>query len=171
MHQGTKPPPQTFKHCLATMWARLCMHQGTKSPPQAFKHCVATMRARGRKQGSLARDNNLAAMYSTPTQVMAKRRECSVCEMMGGGSSAMTFFGHQPLSETADCLFMLPTPISAPCGENAFFKIKIDDSSPESSKRSRDGSISVSCACDTVCGIHDAPACVVPLPCALPPGL
>ena len=91
-----------------------------------------------------------------------------MCEMMGGGSSAMTFFGHQPLSETADCLFMLPTPISAPCGENAFFKIKIDDSSPESSKRSRDGSISVSRVCDTVCGIHDAPVCVVPIPCVLP---
>ena len=33
------------------------------------------------------------------------------------------------------------------------------------------GSISVSRVCDTVCGLHDAPACVVPLPCALPPGL
>jgi len=38
------------------------------------------MRARGRKQGSLARDNDLAAMYSTLTHVRAERRGCSVCE-------------------------------------------------------------------------------------------
>jgi len=60
--------------------AQLCTHQGTKPPPQAFKHCLATMRARGRKQGGLARDNDLAAMYSTPTNVRAERRGCSVCK-------------------------------------------------------------------------------------------
>jgi len=45
--------------------AQLCVHQGAKPPPQAFKHCLATMRARGRKQGSLGRDNDLAAMCPT----------------------------------------------------------------------------------------------------------
>jgi hypothetical protein len=43
--------------------AQHCTHQGTKPPPQAFKHCLATMQARDRKQGSRARDNDLAAMY------------------------------------------------------------------------------------------------------------
>jgi len=38
------------------------------------------MQARDRKQGSRARDNDLAAMYSTPTHVRAKRQGCSVCE-------------------------------------------------------------------------------------------
>jgi len=33
-----------------------CTHQGTKPPPQAFKHCLATMQARDRKQGSRARE-------------------------------------------------------------------------------------------------------------------
>jgi len=71
-------------HSKDTQWhyahnnAQLCMHQSTMAPPQAFKHCLATMRARGRKQGSPGRDNDLAAMYSTPGS--------GVCEMMGGGS-------------------------------------------------------------------------------------
>jgi len=58
--------------------AQLCVHQGAKPPPQAFKHGLATMRARGRKQGSLGRDIDLAAMYPTSAQVMTVRRGCSV---------------------------------------------------------------------------------------------
>ena len=38
------------------------------------------MQARDRKQGSLARDDDLAAKYSTTTHVSAKYRGCSVCE-------------------------------------------------------------------------------------------
>jgi len=73
-------------HSKDTRWpytqknTQLCTHQGTNPPPQAFKHCLATMRARGRKQGSLARDNNLASMYSTPTHVRGEHRGYSVCE-------------------------------------------------------------------------------------------
>jgi len=38
------------------------------------------MRARDRKQGSLARDNNHAAIYSTLAHVRAERLGRSVCE-------------------------------------------------------------------------------------------
>jgi len=60
--------------------AQHCTHQGTKPPPQAFKHCLATMQARDRKQGSRARDDDLAAEYSTTTHVTAKHRGTSACE-------------------------------------------------------------------------------------------
>ena len=64
------------------------------------------------QEGSLGRDHGLAAMYPTSAQVLIVHRGCSVCEMMEGGSSAMTFVGLQPCYETAECLFLSPAPIS-----------------------------------------------------------
>ena len=64
------------------------------------------MQARDRKQGSRARDNDLAAMYSTPTHVRAKRQGCSVCESSEVGCKSCKILGLSVVPALLDLFYV-----------------------------------------------------------------